>query len=277
MIGKNSSIILFVMLLVLAISPVRAFAAAWADVVYDADVPPKTRENVAKAIDSVADLLTQYNIALRDNITVVVTSDTEGYIQARMFYAKESRGKAEEGAKYSGGVSLGDKRIIIIRGSLQLNSNPAEAFRILPHEIFHQVQNQYGKTGTVNWLVEGTPEAFQFTAREKAGFGKGSDYVRQAEEIIRHAPEIPDVRQLADYKYQNYTALVQKGYPVYQMSVVMTNRLVQDNGFENIIFFYQLLHNGTTPDKAFLAAFRVPMAWFLSDMNDYFDKLRGGR
>ena len=277
MTGKLPPIILLAMLLLLALSPVHAFAAAWADIVYEADVPPKTRENVAKAVDSVADLLTQYNIALRNNITVVITADTEGYIQARMFYAKESRAKAEEVAKYSGGVSLGGKHIIIIKGTPQLNAHPAEAFRILPHEIFHQVQSQYGKTSTVNWLVEGTPEAFQFAAREKAGFGKESDYIRQAEEEIRQAPEIPDARQLADYNYQSYTALVQKGYPVYQMSVVMATRLVQDNGFENIIFFYQLLHNGTAPDHAFLSAFRVPMAWFLSDMNAYFDKLRGGR
>ena len=64
---------------------------------------------------------------------------------------------------------------------------------------------------------------------------------------------------------------------IYSMAEVMAARLVQDNGFENIVFFYQLLHNGTDRDKAFMAAFRVPMAWFLSDMNDYFDRLRSKR
>ena len=277
MVGKKLRIILLITLLLMAALPVHSFAVAWAELVYDADVPPKIRENIEKAVDTVADLLTKYNIVLRYNITVVVTANTESYIQARMFYGKESRAKAEEGAKYSAGVSLGNKPIIIIKGSPQLNANPAEAFRVLPHEIFHQVQDQYGKTNTVNWLLEGTPEAFQFVARETAGFGKVNDYVRRAEQKIRQAPEIPDARQLADYNYQNYTSLIQKGYPVYQMSVVMAARLVQDNGFENVIFFYQLLHNGSDPDKAFVSAFRVPMAWFLSDMNAFFDQLRGNR
>ena len=71
--------------------------------------------------------------------------------------------------------------------------------------------------------------------------------------------------------------MVQKEMPVYAMAVLMTDRLSQDNGFENIIFFYQLLHMGTNRDKAFQTAFRVPMSWFLADMNTYFDNLRSGR
>ena len=275
MIGKKLNIILIFTLLLMAGSPICSFAN-WCDLVYDADVPPKAREHIAKALDTTADLLVKYNIALPKKITVVVTADSESYVKALMLYGKESRTKAEEHAEYSGGISLGDKSIIILKGTPQLNANPAESFRVLPHEIFHQVQRQYGKTSTVNWLVEGTPEAFQFTAREVAGFGTVRDYIRQAEEKIRQSPEIPDARQLADYKYHNYTSLVQKGYPAYTMSVIMATRLVQDNGFENIIFFYQLLHKGIAPDKAFLAAFRVPMAWFLSDMNEFFDKLHSG-
>ena len=58
------------------------------------------------------------------------------------------------------------------------------------------------------------------------------------------------------------------------MAVVMTYRLVGDNGFEKVLFFYQLLHNGSDPDKAFIIAFGVQMSDFLADMNDYFNKLR---
>jgi len=58
------------------------------------------------------------------------------------------------------------------------------------------------------------------------------------------------------------------------MAALMTYRLVGDNGFEKVIFFYQLLHNGSDPDKAFITAFGVQMSDFLTDMNDYFNKLR---
>ena len=125
----------------------------------------------------------------------------------------------------------------------------------------------------MNWLVEGTPEVFQFVARETAGLGKVEDNVRAAESVILRAQDIPDTRQLANCDYQTWEVLMQK-YPVYQMSVVMTYKLIQDNGFENVVFFYQMLHNGSSPDKAFVTAFRVPMRYFLGEMNDYFDKLR---
>jgi hypothetical protein len=276
MVAKNFLRIFFAIILLMAFFSAQSFAATWAEVSYDREVPPGTRQNIEKAADTVADLLTKHKIVLSDKISILVTADAESYIQARMLYAKETRAQAAERAKYSAGVSVGDRHIIIMKGTPRLNTVPEESFRVMPHEIFHQVQNQYGKTHIVNWLLEGTPEVFQCVAKEAAGFGTVNDCIGQAEQRIRQAASIPDVRQLANYNYQTWSSLMQR-YPIYDMSVVMAARLVQDNGFENIVFFYQLLHNGTNRDKAFISAFRVPMAWFLSDMNDYFDRLRSNR
>jgi len=49
--------------------------------------------------------------------------------------------------------------------------------------------------------------------------------------------------------------------------------LIGDNGFGKVILYYQLLHNGNDPDKAFITAFGVQMSDFLADMNDYFNRL----
>ncbi|WP_041437989.1 hypothetical protein [Thermodesulfobium narugense] len=65
-----------------------------------------------------------------------------------------------------------------------------------------------------------------------------------------------------------------KKYPVYQMAVLMTYKLIQGNGFENVIYFYQLLHSGVPVNKIFLTAFKVPMSYFLNDVNEYFASLR---
>ncbi len=275
MLGKKVRILLFILLV--ALSSVHAFAAAWADVVYDAEVPAKTRENVAKAIDTTADLLGKYKIVLPKDIKVVVTADLESYIQAYMFYSNATRLQAEEYCKNTGGVSLRAKPVVIVRGTPLFMNSREEVYRTVPHEIFHQVQFQYGRVGTaVAWLTEGTPEMFRFIAQEAAGYGKVEDYLRRTENIIRKAPGLPDAREFIDYK--KFQALRnQQGYPVYEMSVLMTARLIQDNGFENVIFFYQLLHNGSAADKAFITAFRVPMSWFLTDMNAYFEKLRNGK
>lgn len=273
---KNFLRIFFAIIVLMAIFSAQSFAATWAEVSYDREVPLQTRQNIEKAIDTVADLLTKHNIVLSYKISIVVTADAQSYVQALMLYGKFPRAKAEEAARYSAGQSLSDKPIIIMKGTPRLNTVPEESFRVLPHEIFHQVQNQYGKIRTVNWLTEGTPEVFQYVAREAAGFGTMNGCISQAEQRIRKAASIPDARQLASYNYETWTSLM-RSYPIYDMSVVMAARLVQDNGFENIVFFYQLLHNGTDRDKAFMAAFRAPMAWFLSDMNAYFAGLRGNR
>ncbi|MDI6764760.1 MAG: hypothetical protein QME83_17295, partial [Thermodesulfobacteriota bacterium] len=75
------------------------------------------------------------------------------------------------------------------------------------------------------------------------------------------------------HNYKTWQSLAQQKYPVYQMAALMTYRLIGDNGFEKLIFFYQLLDNGSDPDKAFITAFGVQMYDFLADMNDYFNRL----
>jgi len=55
---------------------------------------------------------------------------------------------------------------------------------------------------------------------------------------------------------------------------VMLHKLVEDAGFDKVVYFYQQLHHGADPDKAFVATFRVPMGWFISEMDKYFATLR---
>jgi len=253
----------------------KAGAAILTELVYDADVPPNTQRYVAKSVDTVDNLLSKYKVVLSNKITIVVTTDTEGFIQALMLYDNESRADAEKHAEVSKGGSIGLKPIIIVRGSSKLNSYPGEAVRVVSHEVFHQVQYQGHKIKQIPFLEEGSAELFSLEALESARIiGTVDDTIHgAAEKKIREATAIPDVRELA--YHPNINPLMQKGYPIYPMSVVMVHRLVQDNGFENIILYYQLLQNSTDPDKAFLTAFRVPMASFLSDMNNYFAKLRG--
>jgi len=54
----------------------------------------------------------------------------------------------------------------------------------------------------------------------------------------------------------------------------MLSKLIEDVGFEKIVYFYQLLHYGKDPERAFESVFRVPMQWFLGDMDHYFTELR---
>jgi hypothetical protein len=259
-------------------------AVSSVDLIYDQEVPSQTKENFQKAFDVAKALLTKYKVVLSDPITIVViTNDAEKYIQTLMFYYHTSRALAENKAKYTVGISSTKKPVIIIRwiptrqstgkGTSYPVNNPEEGFRALPHELFHQVQSQYTRVDTANWLNEGSAELFRWMAFEAGGIRRETDCVQLAEQAIRRATKIPDTRQLASCDRTTWGSLVEQKYSVYPMAALMTYRLVGDNGFEKVILFYQLLHNGSDSDKAFITAFGVQMSDFLIEMNDYFNRL----
>ncbi|HEX9949836.1 MAG TPA: hypothetical protein VGB29_06735 [Thermodesulfobacteriota bacterium] len=107
--------IFFTALLLIAAFPAQSFASTWAEVSYDREVPLQTRQNLEKAVDTVADLLTKHHIVLPYKISIVVTADAQSYVQALMLYDKLPRAKAVEKARISAGESLGDKHMIIMR------------------------------------------------------------------------------------------------------------------------------------------------------------------
>ena len=259
-------------------------AESWVDITYDQEVPSQTKENFQKAFDVAKALLTKYKVVLSNPITIVViTNDAEKYIQALMFYYNTSRTLAEKKAKYSGGISSSKKPVIIIRwiptrqstgkGTSYPVNNPEEGFRALSHELFHQVQAQYTRVHTAKWLEEGSAELFRWMAFEAAGIRRVKNCAGKAEQAIRNAAKIPDTRQLASCDQTTWDSLNEQKYPIYPMAALMTYRLVGDNGFEKVILFYQLLHNGSDPEKAFITAFGVQMSDFLTEMNDYFNRL----
>jgi hypothetical protein len=262
-------------------------AGSWVDLIYDEEVSPQTRGNFQRAVDTSNDLLAKYKIVLSNPVTVVLTSnDPENYIRAIMSYGGASRSVAEAKAKTGviWGLSSTKKPAIIIRnvptrqltpqGTSVVVNNPEEGFRTVPHELFHQIQNQYTSVRTVNWLQEGPPELFKFLALEAAGIRSVKDSVQMAEKSISmKGVKIPDTKQLASYDYNAWESLGLQRYPVYHMAALMMYRLAGDKGFEEVIYFYQLLRDGNNPDKAFVSAFGVQMSQFLDDMNDYFNGL----
>lgn len=88
----------------------------------------------------------------------IVTADTEDYTQALMFYEKKPRADVDVTAQNSGGVNLGGKPAIQMKGVTQPQTLAVKVFR---------------------WIKEDTSEVFQQVARETAGFDKAADNVWQ--------------------------------------------------------------------------------------------------
>ncbi len=253
----------------------QAAERSWLRVQYDPDVPAQTRVHVEAAVDLVADMLTEYKLPLRNPITVLVTADAATYEKLLIQYGYTLE-KARQTAQSTSGISLWNRPVILLKGTTALHTRREEVFRVLPHEIFHQVQSQFGRQTTATWMVEAAPELFQVIAREKAGLEEAKNSLAKTAMRVFAAKEIPSAQQLMTPNYADFSALSRQGYPVYQMSLLMLHQLA-GNDFEAVLQYYRLLNQGMSADKAFVALFRRPQAYFATEMDQYFAKLRENR
>ena len=268
-------VLLFLWAMAAPLPLAQAAERSWLRVQYDPDVSAQTRVHVEAAVDLVADMLTEFRLPLRNPITVLVTADAGTYEKSLLQYgisAEEARKKAQ----FTSGTSLGYRPIILLKGTTELQTKRDEVYRVLPHEVFHQVQYQFGRQPTATWMVEAAPELFQVIAREKAGLEKADSALAKTALWVFAAKSIPSTQQLMTPNYADFSALARQGYPVYQMSLLMLHYLTGPD-FEAVLQYYRLLNQGMSAERAFIALFRRPQAIFAAEMDQYFAKLREKR
>lgn len=252
-----STIILFIFLLFAPLNDV-----ARADI-YNLIIRPGVTQNeidnINLALNTASEMIKYYGFVLNERITVVLTRDKEDYKNALIEYLNYSASLAEKEAAITGGESSRKTALIIIRGSERLNKYRAEAFRILPHEIFHQIQRQYGRQQNVPiWFEEGTPEAFRYIAQVKAGItskeiafqdplARLNIYVKTTHNLL------PDPETLNDSTWRD---CMSKGIPVYPLATLMVLHLTGDN-FTKIQEVYKLMHKNMSWNRAFNEVFNV--------------------
>ena len=222
-----------------------------------------------------ADATLEYKLPLRNPITVLVTADAATYEKLLLQYGYSAE-VSRKTAQFSSGVSLGNRPIILLKGTSALHTKRDEVYRVLPHEVFHQVQSQFGRQTTASWMVEAAPELFQVIAREKAGLEEVKLSLAKTAMRVFSAKSIPSAQQLMTPNYADFSALSRQGYPVYQMSLLMLHHLTGPD-FEAVLQYYRLLNQGMSADKAFVALFLRPQAIFAAEMDQYFAKLREKR
>ena len=268
-------VLLFLWALAAPLPLAQAAERNWLRVQYDPDVSAQTRTHVEAAVDLVANMLTEYKLPLRNPITVLVTADAATYEKLLLQYGYSAE-VSRKTAQFSSGVSLGNRPIILLKGTSALHTKRDEVYRVLPHEVFHQVQSQFGRQTTASWMVEAAPELFQVIAREKAGLEEVKLSLAKTAMRVFSAKSIPSAQQLMTPNYADFSALSRQGYPVYQMSLLMLHHLTGPD-FEAVLQYYRLLNQGMSADKAFVALFRRPQAIFAAEMDQYFAKLREKR
>ena len=273
---RVSICLLIVLCISLIFGTVDAAQRSWIQVHYDPEVSAQTRDHIENAVDVVADMLTEYKLPLMQKITVIVTSDKDSYLKALVAYGQTLE-KAKVTAEHTAGISFNAKAVILLKGSPALHASKNEVFRVLPHEVFHQVQSQFGHQITATWMMEASPELFQLLARERVGLEQVQDGINKAATRIFRANSIPSAQQLMDSNYDTFSSLSHQGFPVYEMSLVMLYHLTARDQFEPVLQYYRLLNSGMKPENAFVALFRKPQLVFSMEMDKLFSSLRQNR
>lgn len=257
------------LLLVLVLFPLPSSGADWVKVTYEPTVPSITRGYVETAISLSNELLAQNGLLPSEMISVFVSNGAEGYVDLLVKYGGIDKERAKEQAKRSEGVSVTSGPIVLIKGSSWIHTNQVGACWIVPHELFHQVQRQYGENKASIWIREGFPEVFRFMVTERAGLFSLQESLSKVENIVRKTKQIPDIRMLATSNYSTFRELNKQHYPAYSLSTLLAAQLVKQKGFSSVAKFYHLLGNGSSEGTAFHEAFGMPMDTYMSSMAPY--------
>ena len=109
-------LVVFVFCWTLPLPAAQAAERSWLQVHYDPDVAAQTRTHVEAAADLIADMLTEYRLPLRQPITVLVTADPATYEKTLLQFGFSAE-KARQTAQHTAGVSLGNRPMILLKGS----------------------------------------------------------------------------------------------------------------------------------------------------------------
>ena len=225
-------------------------------------------DNINLALNTTSEMIKDYGFVLNERINVVLTSDKEDYKNALIEYFHYSEPLADKEANISAGESSTKAALIIIKGSERLDKYKAEAFRVLPHEIFHQVQRQYGKQKNVPiWFEEGTPEAFRYIAQVRAGITSKEiafqDPLARLNVYVKLTHNsLPNPETLNEATWRD---CMSKKVPVYPLATLMVLHLTVDD-FSKIQEVYRLMHENVPWSRAFTEVFDVTPNDFYKDV-----------
>lgn len=210
-----------------------------------------------------------YGYAPAKAVRIVVVADEAAFAR-RLESEGIGHDEAIRHAKSSGGVSLGNKALIIIPADK--NPRYLQRVRTVTHELFHEMQAELGGGVPAHkWLMEGSA-----TISEQVLLGwldKGSLASHRASLIntLVNVKLMADPADLSEGGLKWTSLMEQKMYP-YQISELMTDFLQRQAGAPSIVQYFRSLGQTRNRDTAFRSAFGMSYAQFLGDYRNYFSR-----
>ena len=227
----------------------------------------RTTEDAVRGIAAI--MAKSFGLPVPDSVTVLVYGGRRAFEQGLMRDARVSPVQAAQLSDFAIGVGA--------RGQVLLNDQPTdrtqrEWLRLIAHELTHvsQIELSGGEGRGEQWLAEGMAEWVAFSTLEHLGLDT-LEHRRQAAMagIRSHVTLLQGKLDLeARGTPQGFTAwhLQEGSIPVYQLTFLMTDYLVQRRGFEVIRTYFASFRRASDRRKNFDAAFGESLTDFEADV-----------
>ena len=227
----------------------------------------RTTEDAVRGVAAI--MAKSFGLPVPDSVTVLVYGGRRAFEQGLMRDARVSPVQAAQLSDFAIGVGA--------RGQVLLNDQPTdrtqrEWLRLIAHELTHvsQIELSGGEGRGEQWLAEGMAEWVAFSTLEHLGLDT-LEHRRQAAMagIRSHVTLLQGKLDLeARGTPQGFTAwhLQEGSIPVYQLTFLMTDYLVQRRGFEVIRTYFASFRRASDRRKNFDAAFGETLTDFEADV-----------
>jgi len=227
----------------------------------------RTTDDAVRGIAAI--MAKSFGLPVPDSVTVLVYGGRRAFEQGLMRDARVSPVQAAQLSDFAIGVGA--------RGQVLLNDQPTdrtqrEWLRLIAHELTHvsQIELSGGEGRGEQWLAEGMAEWVAFSTLEHLGLDTLERRRQAAMAGIRsHVTLLQGKLDLeARGTPQGFTAwhLQEGSIPVYQLTFLMTDYLVQRRGFEVIRTYFASFRRASDRRKNFEAAFGESLTDFEKDV-----------
>jgi len=227
----------------------------------------RTTDDAVRGIAAI--MAKSFGLPVPDSVTVLVYGGRRAFEQGLMRDARVSPVQAAQLSDFAIGVGA--------RGQVLLNDQPTdrtqrEWLRLIAHELTHvsQIELTGGEGRGEQWLAEGMAEWVAFSTLEHLGLDT-LEHRRQAgmTGIRSHVTLLQEKLDLeARGTPRGFTAwhLQEGSIPVYQLTFLMMDYLVERRGFAAIRTYFASFRRASDRRKNFDAAFGESLADFEADV-----------
>jgi hypothetical protein len=238
---------------------------------------PQSLTSPDAAVRGIAAIMVQdLGLVVPERVTVYVYSGREVFEQGLIRDADIAPARAAELSDFA--VGVGKRRQLLLHDEPGM-SQGAEWLRLIAHELTHvsQIELAQGEGRAEQWLAEGMAEWVAFTVLERLGLDTLNRRRAVAVAGVRSQAALQagrlDLGTLGTPRGFTMRHLREGSLPTYQLSFLMTEYLIQRDGFPRLVAYFATAARSRERRLTFRRAFGQSLEQFEEEVLEYLQLL----